>query len=226
MYKATGRVLPLPSSSPGPATKNPSSHKEIVKENHAAISTSNSFEILLEEDVLPNLGTSVTQVELPPEVVGMDRLESHDACNSSLALASPGPPHHDTSDEVLSAAVSSRWCDELIVASPVAVGCGLVWYTNSTDVVVAVVWLFCFVAMLMPSAPCCNIAEFVVLMPMLCSQSSFCCRLLLAYGFPCQQACGYTVSDVFGDALDALPQQIRIGLFLLMRSVGDGGCPE
>ncbi|GMH00812.1 hypothetical protein Nepgr_002651 [Nepenthes gracilis] len=34
-------------------------------------------------------------------MVVMDRPESHDACNSSLALASPGPPHHDTSDEVL-----------------------------------------------------------------------------------------------------------------------------
>ncbi|GMH06155.1 hypothetical protein Nepgr_007995 [Nepenthes gracilis] len=56
MYKATGRMLPLPPSSPGPAIKNPSSPKEIVKEHHAAISTSNSFEILLEEDVMPNLG--------------------------------------------------------------------------------------------------------------------------------------------------------------------------
>ncbi|GMH04847.1 hypothetical protein Nepgr_006687 [Nepenthes gracilis] len=101
MYKATGRVLPLHPSFPGPATKNPSSPKEIVKENHAATSTSNSFEILLVEDVLSNLGNSVTQVELPPKVVVMDRLESHDACNSSLALASPGPPHHNTSDEVL-----------------------------------------------------------------------------------------------------------------------------
>ncbi|GMH00754.1 hypothetical protein Nepgr_002593 [Nepenthes gracilis] len=101
MYKATGRMLPLPPSSPGPVTKKPSSPKEIVKEHHAAISTSNSFEILLEEDVVPNLGTFVTPVELPPEVVVMDRPESHNACNSSLALASPGPPHHDTSDEVL-----------------------------------------------------------------------------------------------------------------------------
>ncbi|GMH31890.1 hypothetical protein Nepgr_033734 [Nepenthes gracilis] len=51
MYKATRRMLPLPPSSPGPATKNPSSPKEIVKEHHAAIPTSNSFEILLEEDI-------------------------------------------------------------------------------------------------------------------------------------------------------------------------------
>ncbi|GMH16233.1 hypothetical protein Nepgr_018074 [Nepenthes gracilis] len=100
MYKATGRVLPLPLSLPGHATKNPSSPKELVMENYAAISTSNSFEILHEEDDLSNMGNSVTLIDLPSEVGVMDGLESHDACNPRLDLASPGPPHNNTSDEV------------------------------------------------------------------------------------------------------------------------------
>ncbi|GMH30402.1 hypothetical protein Nepgr_032245 [Nepenthes gracilis] len=100
MYKATGRLMPLPPSFPGHSTKNPQSSQELVKENYAAISTSNSFEILHEEDESSNLGNPVTQIEKPFEVVVMDRLESHDACISSLGPASPGPTHNNSSSGV------------------------------------------------------------------------------------------------------------------------------
>ncbi|GMH01998.1 hypothetical protein Nepgr_003837 [Nepenthes gracilis] len=83
MYKATGRVLPLPPSLPTHAIKNPSSPKELVKENYAAISTSNSFEILREEDDLSNLGNSVTQIDLPSEICQAD-FGRHDAVHNDL----------------------------------------------------------------------------------------------------------------------------------------------
>ncbi|GMH00894.1 hypothetical protein Nepgr_002733 [Nepenthes gracilis] len=101
MYKATGRVVPLPPSLPGHAIKNPSSPKELVKVNYAAMFTSNSFEILREEDDLSNLGNSVTQINLPSEVGVLDGREPHDACNPRSDPASPGPPQNNISDEVI-----------------------------------------------------------------------------------------------------------------------------
>ncbi|GMH14035.1 hypothetical protein Nepgr_015876 [Nepenthes gracilis] len=99
MYKATGRILPLPPSLPSRTTKKPKSPQEHVKENTAAISTSNSFEILHDEDGSSNLvnlrdipqsmdnqlslAAQITPIEKPSDVVVMDGLESHDTSVSS-----------------------------------------------------------------------------------------------------------------------------------------------
>ncbi|GMH27832.1 hypothetical protein Nepgr_029675 [Nepenthes gracilis] len=101
VYKPTGRVLPLPSSFSGPALKNPPSPKEMVKEKHNDIATSNSFEILLEKDDQLNLGNLVSQDELFSEEVVKDSLEYHDACNSCLDLPPPDPYGPITSEVVL-----------------------------------------------------------------------------------------------------------------------------
>ncbi|GMH02034.1 hypothetical protein Nepgr_003873 [Nepenthes gracilis] len=96
MYKATGRLLPLPQSAPGHSTKNPKSSHVLVKENYAAIATSNSFQILHEEDDSSNLGIPVTRIEKSSEVVVMDNLESHDACLPCLEPALPDPTHNNS----------------------------------------------------------------------------------------------------------------------------------
>ncbi|GMH22849.1 hypothetical protein Nepgr_024692 [Nepenthes gracilis] len=114
MYKATGRILPLPPSLPSRTTKKPKSPQEHVKENTTAISTStsNSFEILHDEDGSSNLvnprdvpqsmdnqlslSTQITPIEKPSDVVVMDGLESHDTCNSSIESESPRPSHTNT----------------------------------------------------------------------------------------------------------------------------------
>ncbi|GMH02167.1 hypothetical protein Nepgr_004006 [Nepenthes gracilis] len=64
MYKATGRLLPIPSSIPSHSIKIPSSPKAVVKANGAVMPTSNSFEILSGEDDLSLLRKSATPVEL------------------------------------------------------------------------------------------------------------------------------------------------------------------
>ncbi|GMH06000.1 hypothetical protein Nepgr_007840 [Nepenthes gracilis] len=101
VYKPTGRVLPLPSSFSGPALKNPPSPKEMVKEKHNDIATSNSFEILLEKDDQLKLGNLVSQDELLSEEVVKDSLEYHDACNSCLDLPPPDPSGPISSEVVM-----------------------------------------------------------------------------------------------------------------------------
>ncbi|GMH22920.1 hypothetical protein Nepgr_024763 [Nepenthes gracilis] len=99
VYKATGRVLPNASDFPGHSTKIPSSPKEVVKANSATMTTSNSFEILSEEDDLSRLGKSATQLGLISEEEGLVGPELQDACGARLELASPGPSHYNASIE-------------------------------------------------------------------------------------------------------------------------------
>ncbi|GMH27110.1 hypothetical protein Nepgr_028953 [Nepenthes gracilis] len=84
---------------PGHSTKIPSSPKEVVKANSATMATSNSFEILSEEDDLSRLGKSATQLGLISEEEGLVGPELQDACGARSELASPGPSHYNASIE-------------------------------------------------------------------------------------------------------------------------------
>ncbi|GMH02147.1 hypothetical protein Nepgr_003986 [Nepenthes gracilis] len=81
--------------------KEPIITKEVVKAIFAAMSTSNSFEILPVKDDLSHLGKSATQIAVHSAVEVLDGREHHDAGNSRAEPASPGSSHYNVSDEVI-----------------------------------------------------------------------------------------------------------------------------
>ncbi|GMH00747.1 hypothetical protein Nepgr_002586 [Nepenthes gracilis] len=100
MYKATGRLLPIPSSIPGHSIKIPSSPKAVVKANCAVMPTSNSFEILSGEDDLSLLRKSATPVELLSEVEDLVGPKILDAYGSRVKPGF-GHSHYNVTDEVI-----------------------------------------------------------------------------------------------------------------------------
>ncbi|GMH30768.1 hypothetical protein Nepgr_032611 [Nepenthes gracilis] len=119
MYKATGRLLAKPLSICSCTPQKPKFPQIHVKDNTTAISTSNSFDILLDEDGSSNLvkpsdipqsmgnptslDTQINSIENPSHRVVMDGLVSPDTINTYI---DPVPPESSvtnmSNEEILS----------------------------------------------------------------------------------------------------------------------------